>query len=126
MKGKDLIDAIDFKKLTVVELHLKFEELKNKYPEKKKIVFVTQSAMIEAELKMVMDERPGEEPILENSLTQYEVNPAIDIKDKEILNSTACIYLHNVKLTPFSLPGSPIHLDEFILFSDHLLGITTS
>ncbi|MFD1736869.1 hypothetical protein ACFSCX_09865 [Bacillus salitolerans] len=74
---------------------------------------------------MQMTESIEDEPILGNALTQYELNPAIDISEKEILNTTACIYLKNVKLTPLTSPSSPIFLDEFILFSDHLLGITT-
>ncbi|MFD1736868.1 hypothetical protein ACFSCX_09860 [Bacillus salitolerans] len=37
MRGKDLLEAIDLKKLTIVELQIKFEELKEKYPEKKRL-----------------------------------------------------------------------------------------
>jgi hypothetical protein len=46
MKGKELEEAIDFKKLTIVELQIKIEELKEKYPEANKLVYVTQSALI--------------------------------------------------------------------------------
>ena len=125
MKGNELLEAIDFKKLTVVELQMNFQELQEKYPEQKKMIFVTQSFTIEADLQMQLPEDLNEEPILGSALTQYELNPAIDIKNKELLNTSACIYLKNVKLTPIAVPGSPVYLEEFVLFSDHLLGVTT-
>lgn len=125
MKGKELLEAVDFKKLTIVELQIKFEELKNKYPEKK-IIFFTQSATIEADFQMQLAENLEEEPILGRALQEYELSPEIDITDKTIINSSACIYLTNVKLTPLSTPNSPMYLEEFILFSDHLLGLTTT
>ncbi|MFD1736359.1 hypothetical protein ACFSCX_07255 [Bacillus salitolerans] len=126
MKGKELVDAIDFKKLTIVELQIKIEQLQERYPERNKIIYVTQIGTIEADLQMQMAETLNQEPILGTALSQYELNPAIDINDKEIVNTTACIYLKNVKLTPFSSLNSPVHLEEFVLFSDHLLGITTA
>ncbi|XXM73128.1 hypothetical protein ACQ0QQ_04300 [Lysinibacillus sphaericus] len=124
MKGKELEEAIDFKKLTIVELQIKIEELKEKYPEAKKLVYVTQSALIEADFQMELAEHLDEEPILGRSLQEYELNPEIDIKEKTIVNLSACIYLKDVKLTPLASPNGPIYLEEFILFSDHLLGFT--
>jgi hypothetical protein len=124
MKGKELEEAIDFKKLTIVELQMKIEELKEKYPEAKKLVYVTQSALIEADFQMELAEKVEDEPMLGRSLQEYELNPEIDISEKTIVNLSACIYLKNVKLIPLSSPNEPIYLDEFILFSDHLLGIT--
>jgi hypothetical protein len=124
MKGNELADAVDFKKLTIVELQIKFEELKEKYPEAKKLVFMTQSALIEADFQMELAEDLEEEPILGRALQEYEMSPEIDITDKTIVNLTACIYLNNVKFTPFSSPNEPLYLEEFILFSDHLLGLT--
>ncbi|SDM46753.1 hypothetical protein [Sediminibacillus halophilus] len=124
MKGEELSEAVDFKKLSIVELQIKFEQLKNKYPKKKKIIFVTQSATIEADFQMQLAENLEEEPILGRALQEYELSPEIDITDKIILNSSACIYLRNVKLTPLTTPNSPIYLEEFILFTDHLLGLT--
>ncbi|UTE76717.1 hypothetical protein [Rossellomorea sp. KS-H15a] len=125
MKGQELVEAVDFKKLTIVELQMKFEELKDKYPEKK-MIFLTQSATIEADFQMQLAENVEEEPILGRALQEYELSPEIDITDKTIVNSTACIYLTDVKLTPLASPNSPIYLEEFILFSDHLLGLTTT
>jgi hypothetical protein len=124
MKGNELADAVDFKKLTIVELQIKIEELIEKYPEAKKMVFMTQSALIEADFQMELAEDLEEEPILGCALQEYEMSPEIDITDKTIVNLTACIYLKNVKLTPFSSPNEPLYLEEFILFSDHLLGLT--
>jgi hypothetical protein len=124
MKGNELADAVDFKKLTIVELQIKFEELKEKYPKAKKMGFLTQSALIEADFQMELAEDLEEEPILGRTLQEYEMSPEIDITDKTIVNLTACIYLYNVKLTPFSSPNEPLYLEEFILFSDHLLGLT--
>jgi hypothetical protein len=124
MKGKELEEAIDFKKLTIVELQLKIEELKEKYPEAKKLVYVIQSALIEADFQMELAENVEEEPILGRSLQEYELSPEIDITEKTIVNLSACIYLKDVKLTPLSSPNEHIFMEEFILFSDHLLGIT--
>lgn len=124
MKGKELEEAIDFKKLTIVELQIKIEELKEKYPKANKLVYVTQSALIEADFQMELAEHLEEEPILGRSLQEYEIRPEIDIKEKTIVNLSACIYLKDVKLIPFSSPNEPTYLEEIILFSDHLLGIT--
>jgi hypothetical protein len=124
MKGKELEEAIDFKKLTIVELQIKIEELKEKYPEAKKLVYITQSALIEADFQMELAGNVEEEPILGRSLQEYELRPEIDISEKTIVNLSACIYLKNVKLTPLSSRNEPVYLEEFILFSDHLLGIT--
>ncbi len=103
---------------------MKIEELKEKYPEANKLVYVTQSALIEADFQMELAEHLEEEPILGRSLQEYEIRPEIDIKEKTIVNLSACIYLKDVKLIPFSSPNEPTYLEEFILFSDHLLGIT--
>ncbi|QWC21133.1 hypothetical protein KJK41_12360 [Bacillus haikouensis] len=124
MKGEELEEAIDFKKLTIVELQIKIEELKEKYPEATKLVYVTQSALIEADFQMELAENIEEEPILGRSLQEYELSPEIDIKEKTIVNLSACIYLKDAKLTPLSSTNEPIYLEEFILFSDHLLGLT--
>lgn len=124
MKGKEMQDAIDFKKLTIVELQSQLEELKEKYPEKQRLKYVTQSAIIEADFPMQLAENVEEEPILGRALQQSELSPEINISDKTILNTAASIYLVNVKLTPLTSPNSPIYLEEFILFSDHLLGLT--
>jgi hypothetical protein len=124
MKGKQLEEAIDFKKLTMVELQIKIGELKEKYPQAKKLVYVTQSALIEADFQMGLAENVEEEPVLGRALQEYELNPEIDITEKTIVNLSACIYLKDVKLTPLGSHNEPLYLEEFILFSDHLLGIT--
>ncbi len=66
----------------------------------------------------------AEKSPLGNSLWSYEQEPKTDISNKELINVTSCIYLREVKLTPISNLNAPMFLEEFILFSDHILGIT--
>ncbi|MCA1054134.1 hypothetical protein LCM10_03975 [Rossellomorea aquimaris] len=126
IKAKEMEQAIDFKKLIIVELQMKFEELREKYPDAKKIVYVTATATIEADFQMQLAEDLEGEPIMGRALQESELNPGIDISDKTLVNPSACIYLSNVKLTPLTAPNEPVYLEEFILFSDHLLGLTVS
>ncbi|MDC3413178.1 hypothetical protein NC797_11670 [Aquibacillus sp. 3ASR75-11] len=89
MQGKDLLKAIDYKKLTIVELQLKIKKLREKYPEKKKLIYVTHSAIIEADFEMELAENLEEEPLIGRAIQEYELYPEIDIKDKRILNTSA-------------------------------------
>ncbi|QTM98174.1 hypothetical protein ERJ70_01915 [Sediminibacillus dalangtanensis] len=61
---------------------------------------------------------------LGHSLVTTERAPKIDIKGKNIINIKSCFYLKDVKLIPITDQSNHFYLNEFILFSDHILGVT--
>ncbi|RLL40120.1 hypothetical protein D8M04_19455 [Oceanobacillus piezotolerans] len=112
--------AIDFKKLMAIELQINLNELNNE----SRFVFVTESALIEGEMNLKESDFNNKLAPLGKSLITTEREPKIDVKEKSIINIKACFYLRDVKLTPFSDQNNPIYLNEFVLFSDHILGVT--
>ncbi|WP_270180914.1 hypothetical protein [Alkalihalobacillus sp. CinArs1] len=117
-------EVIDFKKLTLVEVEGKIEELQVNRPQSSKLVVVTDSMFIEGEFAKELAEDIEKEPILGAALQDYELNPAIDVTDKQLFNVAANVYMKNVTITQIGSPDSKIHLDEFVVFSDHILGYT--
>ncbi|MBM7691059.1 hypothetical protein JOC77_000464 [Peribacillus deserti] len=125
MKGSELNTALDFKKLTIIQLQIVLDELQNQQPEeRKKLKILTAGSMIEAEIRTHEPEERETEKPLSKALIQSEKKPLLDITSKEMINVHANLYLKNVTLTPFSDPRSSVQLDEFVLFTDHILGIT--
>ncbi|ASF38955.1 hypothetical protein CEH05_07455 [Halobacillus halophilus] len=112
--------AVDFKKLMAIELQINLGELKND----SKFTFVTESALVEGIMNLQESDFNGISAPLGHSLVTAEREPKIDLNGKNIINVKACFYLSNVKLTPFSDQSNPIYLNEFVLFSDHILGVT--
>ena len=112
--------AVDFKKLMAIELQINLGELHNE----SKFTFVTESAFIEGKMNLQESDFNEKSAPLGNSLITAEREPKIDIKGKNIINIKACFYLKDVKLIPFPDQNNPIHLNEFVLFSDHILGVT--
>ncbi|QTM98186.1 hypothetical protein ERJ70_01975 [Sediminibacillus dalangtanensis] len=112
--------VVDFKKLMAIELQINLAELKND----SRFTFVTESAFIEGVMNLQESDFNGKSAPLGHSLITTERESKIDVKGKNIMNIKACFYLKDVKLTPFSDKNNPIYLNEFILFSDHILGVT--
>ncbi|MGM9986804.1 MAG: hypothetical protein ACI35O_06170 [Bacillaceae bacterium] len=125
MLGKEMNQAVDFKKITILEIELALEEIREQVEEglQPRLKILTASGFIEATIATTLQTNQTKEPLLSQILTNYEFAPKIDVSEKEIINITACVYLENVIFTPFAT-SAPIKMDELILFTDHILGIT--
>lgn len=120
MKVAELENAIDFKKLTIVDLQITLQE---KYGGKR-LKFLTTSGFIEADIHTHEPENFDEFPTLGAALGKMETDLNVVVPEKEVLNVHACVYLKDVKITPLASPDTPTYLDEFVLFTDHIMGLT--
>lgn len=112
--------VVDFKKIMAIELQINLSELNCNA----RFTFLTESAIIEGEMNLKESDYNETTAPLGHSLMTYEKEPKLDTTGKDFINIKACLYLKDVKLTPFTNQDNPIHLKEFILFSDHILGVT--
>ncbi|PLT30474.1 hypothetical protein [Peribacillus deserti] len=124
MKGSNLQSVLDFKKLTVVQLQIILDELQQNQSPKKKLEILTATSIIKGEIRAYEPEEMEKEPILSQALMKSEKEPLLDISTRELINIHACLYLKNVKIQPIASPDTSIHLEELVLFTDHIQGIT--
>ncbi|MCF6136416.1 hypothetical protein [Pseudalkalibacillus berkeleyi] len=117
MKAAEMEKAVDFKKLTIVDLQISLQESENR------LKFVTSTAFIEADVRTHEPESFNDDPTLGRALGKFETNPNVDYSDRDVINIHSCVYLQNVKITPISAPDSATYLDEFVIFTDHILGL---
>ncbi|MEK4520955.1 hypothetical protein MKX96_04865 [Psychrobacillus sp. FSL W7-1493] len=123
--GHEMNQYQDMKKLDIVIIQAMLNELQKEKEKKRKIIIVTSSSYIVTE--KINTEEPDKKklPLLERAVLESE-EVTFRMENQKFINMTGMIVLNDVEIIPFTHPDKVMKKESFILFTDHILGITLS
>ncbi|WP_201715826.1 hypothetical protein [Rossellomorea arthrocnemi] len=130
LKLENINKAMDYKKAIIThlaDLKQQFEEGVIAEPEitnkRGRIQVLTQTNMIEGEINF-LDVEEEEKTFLEFGLERFGEELKELAPDMMASNVTGPIHIKNVRLKSFANPDSIIMMDEMIVFSDQVVGLS--
>ena len=121
--GHELNQYQDLKKLDIVVIQAMLNELQKDKERNRKIILYTSSFYITANAINTMEPDKEKLPLLDRAVLESE-EVTFRMDDQKLINMTGMLVLNNVEVTPFTNPDKVIKKESFILFTDHILGVS--
>ena len=121
--GHELNQYQDVKKLDIVVIQAMLNELQKDKENKRKIILYTSNFYVTANAINTMEPDKEKLLLLDRAVLESE-EVTFRMDDQKLINMTGMLVLNNVEITPFTDPDKVIKKESFILFTDHILGVS--
>jgi len=123
--GHELNQYQDMKKLDIVVIQAILDELQKEKENKRKIIILTSNYYIVTEKINITEPDKEKLPLLDRAVLESE-EVTFRMDNQKFVNMTGMIVLNNVEIIPFTHPDKVMKKESFILYTDHIMGITLS
>ena len=123
--GHELNQYQDMKKLDIVVIQAILDELQKEKENKRKIIILTSNCYIVTEKINITEPDKEKLPLLDRAVLESE-EVTFRMDNQKFVNMTGMIVLNNVEIIPFTHPDKVMKKESFILYTDHIMGITLS